>query len=324
MFDRSDLPFDLHALEMFLAVCDSGSMAGAARQLGVSQPAVSQAIGEIEERSGVLLFDRRVRPLGLTGAGIVLRRDAGALLADARQMMPRLREMLAGRLHRVRIGMVDSLSRALMGPLSAFMARRAEQSMILSGLTASHAAALLTRQLDLVLGVDDLEDVEGLERWLLIEEPYVLLCPEGEAAPTEVGALAAMAARIPFVRFSARSVTGVEVDRHLRRLRLDIPAGQEFDAPYGVFAAARNGGMAIVTPFCLLEAGMDLVGMRCHALPGPALKRRITLVARRRELGRLPSELAIAMQSALVSDSLVRLQAALPGLASEIVIAKAR
>src|SRR6201747_2967201 len=118
MSGRSDLPFDLSALEMFLAVCDSGSMAGAARRLGVSQPAVSQAISEMEARSGVLLFDRRVRPLGLTGAGIVLRRDAGALLADARQMMPRLREMQAGRLHRVRIGMVDSLSRALMGPLS--------------------------------------------------------------------------------------------------------------------------------------------------------------------------------------------------------------
>jgi DNA-binding transcriptional LysR family regulator len=320
----SDLPFDLHALEVFLAVCDAGSMAAAARQLRISQPAVSQIIGEIEARTGVTLFDRRVRPLGLTGAGSVLRQDAAALVTQARQITPRLREMQAGRLHLVRIGIVDSLSRALMGLLSDFMATRADQTVVLSGLTASHAAALLTRQLDLVVGVDDLEDVEGLERWPLVEEPYILVCPAREPAPRTVAELAAMAGRVRFARFSGRSLTGIEVERHLRRLRLDIPPGQEFDSPYGVIAACQQGAMAIATPFCLLEARIDLDGMRFHPLPGPALRRRLTLVGRHRELGRLPSDLAAAMHAALESGSLPRLDALSLGLANGVVIGPRR
>ena len=319
------IPFDLHGLEVFLAVCECGSMAGAARQLGVSQPAVSQVVGEIERRAGVALFDRRMRPLALTASGSILRQSALVLIADARQIMPRLREMQAGRLQLVRIGIVDSLSRTLMQPLSGFMAGRADQTVILSGLTASHAAGLLTRQLDLVMGVDDLEDIEGLDRWPLLEEPYLLVCPSTEPAPASAADIAAMAARVRFVRFSARSVTGVEVERHLRRLRLELAPGQEFDAPYGVMAACRNGGMAMVTPLCLLEAGMELDGLSCHALPGPSLRRRLTLVARRRELGRLPRDLAVAMQAALAADDgLARLRAALPGLADEIIVAPRR
>ncbi|MFA5902159.1 MAG: LysR family transcriptional regulator, partial [Hyphomicrobium sp.] len=33
------LPFDLKALEVFIAACEAGSMSAAARELGMSQPA---------------------------------------------------------------------------------------------------------------------------------------------------------------------------------------------------------------------------------------------------------------------------------------------
>ena len=315
------LPFDLHALEVFLAVCESGNMASAARQLGVTQPAVSQMIADIEARTGTVLFDRRIRPLGVTAAGSVLRQCASALLADARQITPLLREVIAGRLPLVRVGTVESLSRALTQAMAAFLADRTEQSVFLSGLTASHAAALLTRQLDLVLGVDDLEDVEGLERFPLLEEPYFLLCPDSENPPDSVPDLATMLQRLPMVRFSARSRTGADVERHLRRLRLDIPFRQEFDSPYGVINAARGKAIALMTPFCLYEAGLDLTGLRCHALPGPRFTRRLTLVARKRELGRLPAELAQSMHKTLRTDCLPRIIEALPAFADQIVIA---
>jgi len=320
MSSEPALPFDLHALAVFLAVCETGNMARAARQLGVTQPAVSQLIADIEARTGSLLFDRRIRPLGLTAAGAVLRQCASSLLEDARQITPRLREVIAGKLPLVRVGMVESLSRALMHSLAGFMAARAEQALVLSGLTASHTAALLTRQLDLVIGVDDLEDVEGLERWTLLEEPYLLLLPDGAAAPDNVAALALLLERYPLVRYSARSRTGAEVERHLRRLRLDVPFRQEFDSPLGVLAAARSSGIAVTTPFCLFEAGMDLTGLACHPLPGPRFPRRLTLVARRRELGRLPADLAQTMQGTLRA-CLPRIIETLPAFAEQIIVA---
>ena len=287
------LPFDLRSLEIFLAVCDAGTMAAAARRLALTQPAVSQAVAELERRIGVALFDRSARPLALTAAGGALRQRASALLSEARQIAPLLREAEHARLPLLRAGLVDSLSRALMAPLAGKLGEMAEQASILSGLTASHAGALLTRQLDLLVGADDLDEIEGLERWPLLTEPYVLLMPAALPAPARPADLAQLAAALPLVRFSARSKTGMEVERHLRRLRLDLPRRLEFDTPYGVTASiAAGGGFAITTPLCILEAAVALDGLACRPLPGPAFTRHLTLIARRQELGRLPREIA--------------------------------
>ena len=120
------LPFDLRALEIFLAVCEAGAMAQAARALGLTQPAISQAIAELENRTGTTLFDRSVRPLALTPAGGVMRQRASALLSEARQIGPLLRETERGKLSLVRIGLVDSLVRALSVTVATFLAKRAE------------------------------------------------------------------------------------------------------------------------------------------------------------------------------------------------------
>jgi DNA-binding transcriptional LysR family regulator len=287
------LPFDLRGLEIFLAVCDAGTMAMAARRLGLTQPAVSQAVADIERRTGIRLFDRSARPLMLTTAGSALRQRASTLLSEARQIAPLLRETENSRVPLLRAGLVDSLSRALMGPVAARLGEIADQVSVLSGLTASHANALLTRQLDLLIGADDLEEIEGLERWPLLTEHYVLLAPAHLTQPQSVADIEALGRASALVRFSARSRTGMEIDRHLRRLRIDIPRRLEFDTPYGVTASVAAGaGFAITTPLCILESALPLEGLQCWPLPGPAFKRQLTLIARRQELGRLPRETA--------------------------------
>ncbi len=92
-----ELPFELRSLEVFLAACEAGSMAGAARSLGMSQPAVSLSIADLERKTGTTLFDRSVRPMALTLAGGMLRQRASALVADARQIAPLLRETKRGK-----------------------------------------------------------------------------------------------------------------------------------------------------------------------------------------------------------------------------------
>lgn len=287
-----DLPFDLRSLEIFLAVCAAGSMAAAARRLRLTQPAISLAVAELERRTGSLLFDRAVRPLALTPAGGLLRQRAAVLLADAREIPSLLRGTVRGRVPQLSVGLVDSLTRAVSVELAQWLASRAEQVAVLSGLTASHAGALLTRRLDMFVGVDDLEDTPGLERFVLAREPYVLLLSKGVTPPHTVAELKRLASELPFVRFSARSQTGLDVDRHLRRLGLEPPRNLEFDTPFGVAASvARGKAFALTTPLCNLEAHVR-GGLQTVILPGPRLSRTLTLVARQRELGDIPRELA--------------------------------
>jgi len=56
----------------FFEVARAGSVAGGAQRLRISQPAVSREIREIEQRLGLVLFDRLPRGVSLTQAGTLL------------------------------------------------------------------------------------------------------------------------------------------------------------------------------------------------------------------------------------------------------------
>ncbi len=314
------LPFDLHALEAFLGVCDARSMALAATKLSLTQPAVSQAIADLEKRMVVKLFDRSVRPLALTPAGEIMRQRASALVSEARQLATAIRHTARGRLALIRAGLVDSLSRALTGPIASFLVDHADQVSVQSGLTATHAGALLTRNLDLYIGVDDMSDVEGFDRHELVTEPYILVLPSRHRIPRSVADLAAYAGKLPFIRYSARSKTGIDIERYLRRLNVDFPQGLEFDTPFGVSdMVARGKGFAISTPICIAEAALGNREIRAAALPGPQFKRTLTLVSRRLELGSLPRDLTTACKSSLEASTLSALRSSMPWLAGELL-----
>ena len=69
-------------LELFSAVCSCGGVSAAARELGVSQPSVSQAVRDLEERIGTALFDRVSRRMDVTDAGRRLLDHAREVLDD--------------------------------------------------------------------------------------------------------------------------------------------------------------------------------------------------------------------------------------------------
>src|ERR1700679_228552 len=58
-----------HELNAFIAVVEAGGFSAAARRTGDSQSAISKAIGELEKRLGVRLFNRSTRSVNLTDQG---------------------------------------------------------------------------------------------------------------------------------------------------------------------------------------------------------------------------------------------------------------
>ena len=88
-------------LRAFVSVVDLGSFSEAARQSGVSQPAVTMQIKALEADVGATLLDRRYHRVELTQAGEALlpyARSVLAELAHAREDISALSEMTTGRL----------------------------------------------------------------------------------------------------------------------------------------------------------------------------------------------------------------------------------
>lgn len=63
----------LEDLRVFVAVCDAGSFSAVARELGCTQPAVSQHVARLERELGTALLERSSTGVSPTGAGETLR-----------------------------------------------------------------------------------------------------------------------------------------------------------------------------------------------------------------------------------------------------------
>jgi DNA-binding transcriptional LysR family regulator len=75
------MSISLRQFEVFLAVARAKSFRGAAEALHLSQPALSQHVGELERELGARLFDRLGRQVALTEVGRVLEEHALRLFA---------------------------------------------------------------------------------------------------------------------------------------------------------------------------------------------------------------------------------------------------
>ena len=71
----------LRAMEVFLAVVDTGSMRAAAETLYISQPSVSGVIADLEKEYGVRLFERLGKKLYITPEGETLAGYARRMLS---------------------------------------------------------------------------------------------------------------------------------------------------------------------------------------------------------------------------------------------------
>lgn len=75
-----DLNIDVQTLRIVRAIEQTGSITGAARALGTTQPAISQHIQRAERRLAMSLIVRRGRSIELTEVGRVLGQHAGGVL----------------------------------------------------------------------------------------------------------------------------------------------------------------------------------------------------------------------------------------------------
>jgi DNA-binding transcriptional LysR family regulator len=77
----------LRDLSILAAVIESGSMAKAAQQLRLTQPAISQSIAELEQVTGFRLLERSTRGVTATAFGIALAQRGAQALDAVRQSL---------------------------------------------------------------------------------------------------------------------------------------------------------------------------------------------------------------------------------------------
>lgn len=86
MIKTTSRDFDWSLARTFLAALESGSLLGAAKRLGSTQPTVGRQISELESQLGLALFERTGRGLIPTPSALQLAASAQAMEAAALQL----------------------------------------------------------------------------------------------------------------------------------------------------------------------------------------------------------------------------------------------
>ena len=142
---------NLHHLRLFRAVARAGTLTGAARDLNLSQSALSTQITTLEAALGHDLFERRGRGLVLTEAGRIALDHAEAIFRTADDLSATLAG--SGRVRRaLRVGALATLSRNFqLGFVAPLIARPDVELVLRSGAQGALLGALEALSLDVVL-----------------------------------------------------------------------------------------------------------------------------------------------------------------------------
>jgi DNA-binding transcriptional LysR family regulator len=145
----------LRDLHIFLTVSQRGSMAQAAAQLGVSQPAVSGVIAELERTLGVPLFERSTRGVKPTMYARAMMDCSVAAFDDLKQGIRTLENLADPAAGELWIGCIEWVTALILPPiLQQFMKRypRVVVHVMRLSSPAADVRELNERNLDLVLG----------------------------------------------------------------------------------------------------------------------------------------------------------------------------
>lgn len=140
---------EIRELRTFVAVVEAGAMSKAARQLHVSQPALSQTITTLERRLGVRLLVRTSTGVQVTDAGTTLLGEARAVLARHDQALAAMARHTAPGSGVLRVGVPLELPPGLLPSALARLPDTRVQARHLS--SVAQVAALRAGELDVGL-----------------------------------------------------------------------------------------------------------------------------------------------------------------------------
>jgi molybdate transport repressor ModE-like protein len=307
MANDDERTLDVGRLKLLREVALRGTIAAAARSLGLTSSAVSQQLGVLEREAATALVDRSPRGVSLTGAGHALVERAEQVLdvlAAARADLDRIAGSVSGP---VSLAAVASAAVAVVSP--AITALRAQ----FPGIDVEVSVAEPSAALALLLAGDvDLAVVDEYDYVPLALPDFVLarpLCAEPLVAVVAAGwpgrrrpALVDFAA-LDWVMPPEDVACGVAVRSACRAAGFEPRVRWSTDDMRVLVSAVAAGHGVAVLP--RLSVAAEAAGIEVLTLREPQLSRRLLAAGRASTLGRPVIDVTLAhlARSALATQS---------------------
>lgn len=192
---------NIKALRAFRATITEGSLAGAARIVHLSQPAVSRLISGLEGELRLNLFERSGRRLVPTREGLAFFREAGRIL-DNLDEVPRIAaDIRAGRSEMLRVVAMPRIARAIISPAIAALVAADPDTRVSLDIRARREAGkwLAGREYDIGVGALPVDHPE-IETELLLRVRAQALIPADWPLADRSSVTADALADVPIIR----------------------------------------------------------------------------------------------------------------------------
>lgn len=170
----------IRQLQFFAALAETGSFREAAERVGVTQPALSAGIKELEGLAGARLVERGPKGCSLTAAGAQTLVRARRMLSDAEDLVQAARSAGAPLSGPVNLGVIPSIAPFLLPKALPELTRRFPdmELRLREDITARLLDGLRDRTLDLAI-IALPYDTPGVETAPAFSDEFLLIAPPG-------------------------------------------------------------------------------------------------------------------------------------------------
>lgn len=191
---------DVRHLQYFAVVAEESNLRRAAERLFMAQPPLSRQIKQLEERLGVVLFERHTKGLTLTDEGLKVLEIVRPLLHMREETFARLRKEIQPQISGLRIGFTTAFEQGVFAKLEATLtAHYGNRLHILRGASPRLVRDIRKSKLDAAFVALPLDAPGMTVRTLTYCEPMVAAIPaswpEAKTAGEKVFALKAFSGR---------------------------------------------------------------------------------------------------------------------------------
>ncbi len=269
----------LRQLRVFQSVARTRNFSRTGEAVGLTQPAVSRSISDLERGLGVRLLDRTTREVALTEAG----RSLSARLDRALDELDTVLSDIAGLADadggKVRVASSPTLSAYLMPACIAACARAAPRVrfLLLDRIQQDVLESVRGGEVDFGMVVQP-RDADDLHCEPVLRDPFVAVTPQRHRLARHATVRWKALAGEPLVLLDAASGSRRYVDEALAQHGVSCPVAQELGHATTAFEMVEAGiGITVMPRLAVPPRGLPGLAVRPLA---PRLERTVMLVRR--------------------------------------------
>jgi DNA-binding transcriptional LysR family regulator len=271
----------LRQLRAFVAVARSGSFTEAARQLHITQSALSGLVKELEQVLGLQVVQRSTRKVQLSGVGAQFLPLASRILQDLDEALGAMSDVKALKSGVVRVAVPQLMACALMPEVVAAFNRKHPAVQVLLSDCAVEAVVAKVQSGEVDFGIGPEREVSrDIAVRQLFEMPFVAVFPQGHALGNLKRVTWADLGRHPLISLQGEYTQKLGADLKASSAAVDFRPGTEV-AFMTTALSMVSAGLGVTTCLPYAASLLKLYRLQSRPLLAPKVSRKFHVLAKK-------------------------------------------